>query len=164
MPPPVGGEASSYYNQSRSTGTTQRNDQTFLSRVSGVIGRTPSPQQFFDHASRQVSAGVAAAGAAAGAALSSIMEDDRHENQAYGSEQRRTEALDRREEKEGFSDHERWSEEAEEKRRTEVSSRKDDKGKSRNKRSVAIVLSADVDEYEHDDSYHNEHGVSCIIR
>lgn len=161
MPPPVGGEASSYYGQasrSATTTTTQRNDNTFLSRVTGVIGRTPSPQQFFDQASRH----VAAAGAAAGAALSSIMEENKHDDNEFVGRQGRSELLARREEREGFSDHERWSEEAEEKRRTEVgSSRRDDKGKARSKRIVAIVLSAETDDYKHDAdaSYHTEHGV-----
>lgn len=166
MPPPVGGEAASYYNQTSRSATatnTQRTDNTFLSRVTGVIGRTPSPQQFFDHASRQVSAGVAAAGAAAGAALSSIMEENKHDDDEHLlSHEGRNELLARREEREGFSDHERWSEEAEEKRRTEVgSSRREDKGKGRSKRIVAIVLSAETDDYKHDAdaSYHTEHGV-----
>lgn len=55
--------------------------------------RTPSPQQFFDGASKRVAAGVAAVGRG----LSSITEEEREGSRA----------------EEVFSDHERWSEEAE---------------------------------------------------
>lgn len=150
VPPPAGGEqyggaASSYYaeasSQSRST-EQQRTDGTFFTRMSGAIRRTPSPQQFFDSASRQ----VAAAGAAAGAALSSIMEVD-----SNGDRQERV----RRDERDGFSDHERWSEEAEE------LSKSNSKGKGKAKRTVAIVLSAESSYTADDDEdFHTEHGVS----
>ena len=62
-----------------------------MARMSGVIRRTPSPQQLYDEASRRVAAGVAAAGAAVGGALSSIREES----------------------KDDYRDHSRWSEEAE---------------------------------------------------
>ena len=55
--------------------------------------RTPSPQQFFDGASKRVVAGVAAVGRG----LSSITEEDRERGRPD----------------EVFNDHERWSEEAE---------------------------------------------------
>lgn len=76
-------------------------------------------------------------------------------------------------EKEGFSDHERWSEEADEKQRVSAvdagSSRRVDtakdqgKGKGRAKRSVAVVVSADTgsDATADDNSgYRTEHAVS----
>ncbi|KAK5014985.1 hypothetical protein BJ546DRAFT_1058514 [Cryomyces antarcticus] len=72
-------------------------DSSLLTRMSGAIRRTPSPQQLFDGASRKVAAGVAAAGAVVGGALSSIREEDR----------------------DGFGEHEVWSEEADV-RRAEV--------------------------------------------
>ncbi|CZT17971.1 uncharacterized protein RCC_03810 [Ramularia collo-cygni] len=151
-PPPgvseqYGGNASSYYAESstQSRSAEQRTDATFFTRMSGAIRRTPSPQQFFDSASRQ----VVAAGAAAGAALSSIMEvdsnGDRHERVA-------------RDERDGFSDHERWSEEAEELQKTDNGR---GKGKERAKRTVAVVLSAESHSSytAHDDSaFHTEHG------
>lgn len=152
VPPPVGpeqygGAASSYYaeSSSQSRNVEQRTDGTFFTRMSGAIRRTPSPQQFFDSASRQ----VAAAGAAAGAALSSIMEvdsnGDRHERVG-------------RDERDGFSDHERWSEEAEELQRSDTAR---GKGKGRAKRTVAIVLTAESSYTADDDSaFHTEHGVS----
>ena len=65
-------------------------DESVLGRVSGAFRRTPSPQQFFDGATRRVAAGVAAAGAAVGGALSSIREEDKGH----------------------YEDHTRWSEEA----------------------------------------------------
>ncbi|TKA74592.1 hypothetical protein B0A49_03659 [Cryomyces minteri] len=72
-------------------------DSSLLARMSGAIRRTPSPQQLFDGASRKVAAGVAAAGAVVGGALSSIREEDR----------------------DGFGEHEIWSEEVDV-RRAEV--------------------------------------------
>jgi len=171
VPPPVGaqqsssysGEAASYY--SSQTRETERNDQTFLSRVGGVIRRTPSPQQFFDSASKQVSAGWAAAGSA----LGSIMEVDSNHDEF---EERQETRASRQEEREGFSDHERWSEEVEEKQRIggihsesvrradDAKNIREDKGKGRAKRAVAIVVSADVHEDDNDygDAYHTEHG------
>ena len=65
-------------------------DESMYARMSGALRRTPSPQQFFDGASRRVAAGMAAAGAAVGGALSSIREEDKRD----------------------FEDHSRWSEEA----------------------------------------------------
>ncbi|KAI9753762.1 MAG: hypothetical protein M1835_000965 [Candelina submexicana] len=65
-------------------------DESIMSRMSGALRRTPSPQQLLDGASRKVAAGVAAAGAVVGGALSSIREED----------------------KDDYVDHSRWSEEA----------------------------------------------------
>ncbi|KAF2715437.1 hypothetical protein K504DRAFT_497310 [Pleomassaria siparia CBS 279.74] len=67
-----------------------REDEGLVSRMHGVLRRTPSPQQLFDTVSKKTVAGVAAASAAAGAALASIREEDRDD----------------------FGDHSRWSEEA----------------------------------------------------
>ena len=179
--PPPGGEASSYYNettQSRSTTDVnleqrQQDDGTWYGRMTGAIKRTPSPQQFFDSASKQVMGGMAAAGAA----LGSIMEDsDEH----HDGSRRQTRSGDRRterEEKEGFSDHERWSEEADERHRVgavEKESEKraesarnvrDEKGKGRARKAVAVVVSADtaadVDDQE-GVGYRTEHAVGTI--
>ncbi|KAF3043556.1 hypothetical protein E8E11_006802 [Didymella keratinophila] len=68
-----------------------------MSRVQGVIRRTPSPQQVFDTVSKKTAAGWAAAGAA----LASIREEDKDD--AYG-------------------DHSRWSEEAAIRRNVEAQS------------------------------------------
>nr|POE51724.1 hypothetical protein CFP56_25931 [Quercus suber] len=156
MPPPVGGEAASYYGsasrQTEQTTMTTNEDGTWFGQMRGAIRRTPSPEVFFSQASKQVSAGMAAAGAAAGAALGRIMEDDQDERVV---DDRR----ERREEREGFSDHERWSEEADENEKRRIgmveteserradsakASRGDDRGKSRAKRAVAVVVSADT--------------------
>ena len=65
-------------------------EESVITRMSGALRRTPSPQQIFDGASRRVAAGMAAAGAAVGGALSSIREEDKRD----------------------YEDHSRWSEEA----------------------------------------------------
>ncbi|TAQ84107.1 hypothetical protein B7494_g7567 [Chlorociboria aeruginascens] len=78
-------------------GTVQQRpeeSQSYMARMSGALGRTPSPQQLFEGASRSVVAGVAAAGAVVGSALSSIREEDKN----------------------AFKDHKTWSEEAEARR------------------------------------------------
>lgn len=171
--PPPGGESASYYTdaQSRSVGA-ERGEQTLGGWVQGAIRRTPSPQQFFDQTSKHISAGVAAVGAVAGAALSSITEED-HEN-VNG---RRTRS--RKEREEGFSDHERWSEEADEKERVvatssesrdavekhaesfnaSVRSGREDRGKGRAKKNVAVVVSAEsgLDADDEDPEYRTEH-------
>ncbi|KAK3067632.1 hypothetical protein LTR53_015380 [Teratosphaeriaceae sp. CCFEE 6253] len=156
-----GGEAASYYSaQTRGAYSDDaEHDQTFFGQVRGAMRRTPSPQQFLDHASKQVSAGLAAAGSA----LGSIMEDGEHSERAYGGtdERKSREGSRRREEKEreGFSDHERWSEEADERvqvrgavetesqRRADAAARErgdPGKGKGKARKSVAVVVSADT--------------------
>ena len=144
------------------SGPSQGEDESIVARMSGALRRTPSPQQIFDGARRNVVAGVSAAGAAVGGALSSIREDDRA----------------------GFEDHSRWSEEADsqngvqagrkgpELRDTEssttVTARQTAQSgiKSGGKRkTVAIVVSAETD-YEHseDAGYHQENAVSRVLR
>ena len=168
MPPPVGGEAASYYTAESQSRDAQHHQEegTFFRQVKGAMRRTPSPQQFFDNASKQ----VGAAAAAAGSALGRIMEEDRDD---YYREERR----ERREDKEGFSDHERWSEEAEDKKRSgpvdaesekragAARSAREEKGKSKSKRTVAIVVSADSSHdsaYDQDASYRTEHAVGDL--
>ncbi|KAL5615309.1 hypothetical protein BROUX41_005358 [Berkeleyomyces rouxiae] len=63
---------------------------TWGARMSGALGRTPSPQQFFDSAGKTIVTGLSVATAAVGSALQSIREED----------------------KTAFQDHETWSEEA----------------------------------------------------
>jgi hypothetical protein len=167
MPPPVGGEAASYYaGRSTHAQTQQQQDASWYGQVRGAIRRTPSPQQFFDSASKQ----VGAAAAAAGAALGSIIEEDK--DPYYEDDNGRR---GRAGEGEVFSDHERWSEEAEEKTRigaveaesgkradAALRSARDGKG-SKSKRTVAVVVSAgsgSESAYEHDTTYHSEHAVS----
>ncbi|KAK5173473.1 uncharacterized protein LTR77_002154 [Saxophila tyrrhenica] len=158
-PPPPGGEASSYYNQTTTTTSESRDvnvqqDAGWYGRVAGAMKRTPSPQQFFDSTSKQVAAGMAAAGAA----LGSIMEGSDEEFDERGNRRRsRSSRRDKRTD-EGFSDHERWSEEADERQRVSSSaveaeserradtarSLRDEKGKRSAKKTVAIVVSADT--------------------
>ncbi|KAL8918209.1 MAG: hypothetical protein Q9208_007485 [Pyrenodesmia sp. 3 TL-2023] len=137
-----------------SGGGPQLQDESFMTRMSGAIRRTPSPQQIFDGASRRVVAGVSAAGAAVGGALSAIREEDRRD----------------------FEDHSRWSEEAETRATTATAPAPPDQrsveasksvtlaslggakgGKKR--RTVAVVVSADIGHHEPEEevSYIQEH-------
>lgn len=129
-------------------------EQSIAARMSGALRRTPSPQQLFDGARRNVVAGVTAAGAAVGGALSSITEEG----------------------KGGYEDHSRWSEEADsqhgepsrkgpELRDLEGSTSSKQTTQTTikaggNRKTVAIVVSAETD-YEHseDAGYHQEHAV-----
>jgi len=57
--------------------------------ISGMVRRTPSPQQLYDTASKRVVAGVAAAGAMMGGALSAIREEgaqDYEDHEAWSQE------------------------------------------------------------------------------
>lgn len=92
-PPPQGGFQGSREVDTRSTTIEQTEDTGLVARMSNAIGiqRAPSPGQAYNWASRGISAGVAAAGAVVGGALNSFTDQG----------------------KEGFDDHERWSEEAE---------------------------------------------------
>ncbi len=186
-PAPGGGEAASYYGssaqQSRGQGQSDahfeesQSQQTFFGQVRGAMRRTPSPQQFLDHASKQVSAGIAAAGSA----LGSIMEDPEHDRRVYDDrgqgEQSQRKRGDRREDRdrEGFSDHERWSEEADEKvrvgkveaeseRRADTArSGREDPGKGRARKTVAVVVSADTNmdgKMDEEDIVYDQHAVS----
>lgn len=135
-PPPQGPYPPTQYDTSR-----QQDDAGVISRVQDALRRTPSPQQFFDQASRRVTAGVAAAGAAVGNALSSI-----------------------REERGDYEDHSRWSEEAD-MRASEAKSAKvvaAPGGSSSDKRkNVVIVVSAEAKTVNSDDSgYSQAHAVS----
>jgi hypothetical protein len=122
-----------------------------------VLRRTPSPQQAFDSVRNIGVAGVVAAGAVIGRGLSAIREE--------GSERSHSE---RRVNEEGFSDHERWSEEAEKIHNAEESTSTVVGGSSKlpagtRKKTVAVVVSAEVmlDNLRDEDSgkYHSEHAV-----
>ena len=93
QPPPGGWESGDMYGGARSTGMEQEQDTGLVARMSSALGmgRSASPAQSFNWASKQVAAGVAAAGAMVGGALSSFRDGDQGE----------------------YRDHERWSEEAE---------------------------------------------------
>jgi len=184
MPPPVGGEASSYYgSSSREHGESSRDEgqqHTFFGQMRGAMRRTPSPQQFLDQASRTVGAGMAAAGKA----LGSIIEEN---DGPGGREQDHSLSYEPREDmhasRDGFSDHERWSEEVEDMETKGKQTRGDvevgsaeragehlharEKGRSggssSGKRSVAVVLSADTNmdgRMDEDDVVYTEHAVS----
>ena len=77
----------------RSTGVevATQEDNTLVGRMSGVLKRAPSPTTSYDWASGKVAAGMAAAGAFIGGAFGSVKERSQ----------------------DGYEDHERWSEEAE---------------------------------------------------
>lgn len=134
----------------------QVQDESFMSRMSGAIRRTPSPQQIFDGASRRVAAGVSAAGAAVGGALSAIREEDRRD----------------------FEDHSRWSEEAETRATTATAPGPPDQGSveasmsvgladsrgakgGKKRRTIAVVVSADIGHHEPEEevTYIQEHAV-----
>jgi len=139
----------------------QEESQGYIARMSGALGRAPSPQQLFDGASRSVAAGVAAAGAVVGTALSSIREEDKN----------------------AYRDHRTWSEEAEARKAGTsvaptgavgsvapiemrssstpgVSSTPRVVQTQGKRKTIAIVLSAEShgDDLDEDDGYH-EHAV-----
>ena len=137
--------------------TREAGEESIMTRMSGALRRTPSPQEIIGGASKKVTAGMAAAGAAIGGALSSITEEDRRD----------------------YEDHRSWSEERDSQSggATSRSSRKgpnmvDNEGstvsqqtqipaKDGKRKSVAIVVSSVTDyEHDHDASYHQEHAVS----
>ena len=140
--------------------TPSGQDEGFFSRMSGAVRRSPSPQQFLDSAGQRLAAGVAAAGAVVG--LHSIRE----------------EALNRPGREDGFSDHERWNEEAETRRveaqigsqsqaptsRQPQSQSQSQSTKAKARRSVAIVVSAEASlETPHHD-YSSERGIEHAVR
>jgi hypothetical protein len=57
---------------------------SYVSRVSGALRRTPSPQQIYEGASKKIAAGAAVAGATIGSALAAIREEDKDEHHQYG--------------------------------------------------------------------------------
>lgn len=97
--------------------------------MSGALRRTPSPQQFLDNTGKSVAAGFAAAGAAMGKALASIREEDK-----------------------GYAENP-WSEEADAKAERAPS------GPHKDRKTVAIVVSADSPMTEGDASGYVEHAV-----
>ena len=149
-----------YDSGARSTGaeTQMQDDGTLMSRMSGALKRTPSPQQSYDWASKKVAAGVAAAGAMVGGALTTIREGSQDD----------------------YEDHERWSEEADSrdggkevkrgiKRRGpaddyfsgSVELPKSAAIKSQKRKSVAIVVSA-VESGSNDGEEVDQHAVSYL--
>lgn len=122
----------------------------YVARMSGALKRTPSPQQFLEGATRTVSAGITSAGAVIGNALSSIREEDKN----------------------AYTDHKTWSEEAEARKvsaqqvlpQTAKSVAKAS-ASSGKKLKVAVVVSADADLDGVDDGldYSQTHAVSATI-
>lgn len=148
-------------NESVSQGAEAHEEGSFITRMSGAIQRTPSPQQMFDTVSKKAVAGFAAAGAAVGGALSSIRE----------------------EEKDDYGDHSRWSEEAAIRRNVEAQSaqsastvvvhasssntsvRTGPQTTGGRRKTVVVVVSAEttldsMHEMEEQGPYHTEHAVS----
>jgi hypothetical protein len=141
-PPPGGPYPPGAYppgeSYARSTGTEVRQDDgSVIGRMQGALRRTPSPQQILDGASRRVAAGVAAAGAMVGGALSSIREEQRGD----------------------YEDHSRWSEEAEARVGPPGQSAPPAAVFDKNRKTVAIVVSAVPLQSEIDDPS-IEHAVS----
>lgn len=137
-------------NTGLSQGVVHQDD--LMSRVQGVIRRTPSPQQVFDTVSKKTAAGWAAAGAA----LASIREED----------------------KDDYGDHNRWSEEAAIRRNVEAqsaqsSSAVDEQARAfaasvrsganagGKRKTVVLVVSAEslMDAHDDDGSYRSENAV-----
>ena len=106
---------------------------SWSARVSGALGRTPSPQQFFDNAGKTVSAAVTATGAAITNTLAAIREED----------------------KSAFSDHQTWPEEVDAKKRESYEIRDG----TRKRKTVAIVVSADSGLSDLDHGVFHEHAV-----
>jgi hypothetical protein len=154
-PPPQGTVPPGGYGESGygTTAPPPEESSSYMARMSGALKRTPSPQQFFDGASRTVVAGVAAAGAVVGSALSSIREEDKN----------------------AYKDHKTWSEEAESRKvgtsdgaaasgtRPQAQRGSPPTGNVKRK-TIAVVVSADVDGDDLNDGedHHHEHAV-CII-
>ena len=140
-------------NAGLSQGVVHQDD--LMSRVQGVIRRTPSPQQVFDTVSKKTAAGWAAAGAA----LASIREED----------------------KDDYGDHNRWSEEAAIRRNVEAQSAQsasavDEQSKAfvasvrsgvnvgGKRKTVVLVVSAEslMDVHDDNGSYRSENAV-CVF-
>jgi hypothetical protein len=150
IPPPGYGDLRSGETGYGTTAPPPEESSSYMARMSGALKRTPSPQQFFDGASRTVVAGVAAAGAVVGNALSSIKEEDKH----------------------AYKDHKTWSEEAE-LRKAGTSTGATASGSkpqsqrapappgSDKRKTIAVVISADADGdgLDDGDDYHHEHAV-----
>lgn len=120
-------------------GDARQEDSSVIARMQGALRRTPSPQQFFDGASRKVAAGMAAAGAMVGGALSSITE-----------------------ERGDFEDHSRWSEEADLRARggAVVTPRSGFSTSTKAKKTVALVVSSVAPSDDPEDITLSEHAVS----
>jgi hypothetical protein len=150
IPPPYGDLRQGEMGYGTTAPVSAEESSSYMARMSGALRRTPSPQQFFDTATRTVSAGMAAAGAVVGSALSSIREEDKN----------------------AYKDHKTWSEEAEArqaggspKTRAASGTAKSaiQKGAAGGRRqTVAIVVSADNDLDGVDDGadYSQTHAVS----
>lgn len=131
-PPPVYGELRPGEHGYGTTGRNAEESSSYMTRMSGALRRTPSPQQFFEGATRTVSAGITAAGAVVGSALSSIREEDKN----------------------AYKDHKTWSEEAEARRispkiaptKPAIKAVDQKPAASTGKKiKVAVVVSADAD-------------------
>jgi hypothetical protein len=122
-------------------GPVQMHDETtgagWSARMSGALKRTPSPNQILGNASKTVAAGVAAAGAAVGGVLASIREDDKN----------------------AYADHNTWSEEADAKKDKPAAS----KDPSKKRKTVAIVVSADMHSGDLEEDGFHEHAVRLSL-
>jgi hypothetical protein len=158
--PPMVPPGPGYEGGARSTAVEPQtqDDGTLMSRMSGAMKRTPSPQQSYEWASKKVAAGVAAAGAVVGGALTTIREGSQDD----------------------YEDHERWSEEADSrdngkeiKRGLKRRGTADDyfsgavempkpiTMKSRKRKNVAVVVSA-VESGSDQVGELGQHAVSCF--
>ena len=150
VPPPVYGDLRQGETGYGTTAPPPEESSSYMARMSGALKRTPSPQQFFDGASRTVVAGVAAAGAVVGNALSSIKEEDKN----------------------AYKDHKTWSEEAESRKAGTSTGAAASGSRAQSQRgpppvgngkrkTIAVVISADADGdgLDDGDDYLQEHAV-----
>jgi hypothetical protein len=94
--PPGGFQRDVTETTSRTTAVETSQDTTFISTLTGgAVKRAPSPGQSYDWATTKLAAGVGAIGALVGGALSTVREGSQDD----------------------YEDHERWSEEAETRRK-----------------------------------------------
>jgi len=148
VPERPGESAYSRQTGAESTREGESADEGFMARMSGALRRTQSPQQFFDNAGKIASA----AGVAVG--LSAVSGRSDKSKRSVRSER-----------EEGFSDHERWTEEAITQRTEDEVTSERSRGKARAKRTIAVVLSAEsslASLQSDDDSYQTEHAVSQL--
>ena len=136
-----------------SQGVTHQDD--LMSRVQGVIRRTPSPQQVFDTVSKKTAAGWAAAGAA----LASIREEDKDD--AYGDHSRCSEEAAIRRNVEAQSAQS--SAAVDEQARAFAASVRSGPHAGGKRKTVVLVVSAEslMDAHDDDGSYRSENAV-CI--
>lgn len=135
----------------QSTGVVHPQDQQGLgARVGAAWARSPSPAQLYDGAKGVVTAGMSAVGsgvAAAGSTLGFSRDDSsgRQDGPSDGKSNKGKRVLREGQREDGFSDHERWSEEAVSMRKATSAGKAASVASGQKKKSVAVVVSAEHD-------------------